>query len=559
MAKKTEKKTTELDLAGFEAVKKIADQMVSDYSTLRGNQTKCEDAFFMDWSESPGGNIKKTISPDPHNKVRGATRLLTATAPAFNVPSEKNNPDAVEKSSVCEKVANAMWAGSNAVQGIVAEREIAHAATLYGEMHLRVISTKDMLEAAKLALTQNDEENQKPLLEANVKHCEEIRQRTPFLFEPLNSMTCYVRRSRLGLEAHYQIVDMTVADVLAAYGGASQAALSSKKSYETVTVNIFYDRANVYVWITGEADPILAGPHGRSFIPVAYYSPEGSSVYTKMERRVLPFLYPVIQSGVWQRQNLFLTVTATNAAALMNAQFIFGKANPDDTLEVKHNVIGGVIEKPVGSTLTPFAKEIVNPDLIGQYQMYNGLMDESTIFDQTFGQPIQGNPTFSATALLHQAGRLPLTPIQEGMSALFADAMSIAFRWLKIDGAAKLSTKTGDSVEIEPKQIPDVINFDVTVDVDLPQDKMQQASVGESIVGSGLASKEWVRDNILNIGQSDVEQSKIWREQMADAAAAAIFPKFIQMLAQKMGIQQSGQPLPPQARSAQKARKPGLR
>lgn len=541
---------TKLDLVGFELAQTTSKEMVTSYSVLRENQVKCEEAYFMDWTDKPGGSVKLTISPDPHNKVRGATRLLTATAPTFKVPLEKNNPDAGDKSSLCEKAANAMWAGSNAVQGIVAERDMAHSGILYGEMHMRVISTKDMLEAAQAAAKENKDKDRKPLFDANVKHFEEIRKRTPYLFEPLEATTCYVRRSRSGLEAHYQKVKVTVGDVLAAYGGDAERVLTGRKSFENVELNVFYDRANVYVWTGGDKEPILAGPHGLSSIPVAYYSPEGSSVYQKPERAILPFLYPVITSGVWQRLNLFLTVTATNAAALMNAQFIHKQGSPDSRLSVNHSVIAGVLEIPVGDEFGPMAKDIVNPALVQQYQMYDGLMDESTIFDQTLGQPLAGgNATFSATALLHQAGRLPLTPIQMGMAALFADAMSIAFAWLKIDGTAALSTKTGDAIEMDPKQIPETLNFEVTVDVDLPQDKMQQAQTGATIAESGLASKEWVRDNILNIGQSDNEQSKIWREQMADMAAQTIFPLFMQQMMAKMGLQQpqvgpDGQPLP---------------
>jgi hypothetical protein len=544
-----------LDIAGFEAAQTTSKQMITDYSTLRANQVKYEEAFFMDWTDKPGGNIALTISPDPHNKVRGATRLLTATAPKFNVPAEKNNPDAADKSSLCEKAANAMWAGSNAVQGIVAERDMAHSATLYGEMHMRVISTKDMLEAAQEAAKENKDKDKQPLFDANVKHYEEIRKRTPYLFEPLEATTCYVRRSRAGLEAHYQKVKVTVADVLAAYGGAAEQVLKGKKPYENVELNVFYDRANVYVWTGGDKEPILAGPHGLSTIPVAYYSPEGSSVYKKPERAILPFLYPVIASGVWNRLNLFLTVTATNAKALMNAQFVHKQSTPDSKVTVDHSVIAGVLQVPAGDEFGPMAKEIVNQGLVQQYQMYDGLMDESTIFDQTLGQPISGgNATFSATALLHQSGRLPLTPIQEGLAALFADVMSIAFRWWKIDGKAALSTKTGENIELDPKQIPEVLNFKVTVDVDLPQDKMQQATTGATIVQSGLASKEWTRDNILSIGQSDMEQKKIWKEQMADMAAQTLFPVFMQQMAQKMGLMpptQPGGPVDPNAPQGQ--------
>jgi len=295
--------------------------------------------------------------------------------------------------------------------------------------------------------------------------------------------------------------------------------------------------------VTGEGEPILAKPHGLTFIPIAYYSPEGSTVYKKPERQILPMLYPVIQSGVWQRQSLFLTVTATNAAAMMNAQFVHNQGSADAKVTIDHSVIGEIVEVPPGSNLQPLAKEIINPGLVQQYQMYQELMDESTIFDQTLGQPIQGNTTFSLNALMNQAGRLPLSPIQTGMSQLFSEAMGIAFRWLKIDGKSAISAKPGEIVEIDPGKIPAALTFDVTVDVDMPTDKLQQANTAIAISGAGLASKEWNRTNILNIGQSDTEQSKIWREQMADQAAVTMFQPFLQQMMQKMGLmpQQPGQ------------------
>jgi len=533
MAKKSDNK---LDEDGLAIAKTVSSQLVSDYSTLRENQKECEAAYFMDWSEQPAGATKLTINPDPHNKVRGGTRLLSNTSPTFNVPVAKNSTDAGDKSSICEKAANAMWIGSNLAQGINAERDIAHSALLYGEMHLRIISTGDMLEAAKKAKTENKVESATLLLDASVKNLENIKKRTPFLFEPLSAMSCYARRSRAGLEAHFQKVEMTVADVIVAWGGDGLRVLAGRKTYEIVELNTFYDKASVYVWVTGENEAIFAGPHGLDFIPIAYYSPEGSTTYKERERAIIPFLYPVIKSGVWQRQNLFLSVAATNAAALMNAQFVLEQSNPDDTVIIDLNTLGGVLKVPPGAKLYPLAKEIINPEIVQQYQMYNQLMDESTIFDQTLGQPLEGNATFSATALMHQAGRLPLNPIKEGMASLFADAMGIAFRWLKVEGKTSISGMDGTAIEIDKSQIPEALNFSVNVDIALPTDKLQQAQTALAIDQAGLASKEWQRENILNIGQSDQEQSKIWREQMANAAAQTVFPPFIQRLMEQMGL-----------------------
>jgi hypothetical protein len=546
MAKKAVKKD-ELVVSGLEEAQTAAKEMKTLYATLRSFQKECEDAYFMDWIDKPSG-VKLTISPDPHNKVRGATRLLTSTAPKFNVPAEKNNPDAIQKGELCEKAANAILAGSNAVQGIRVEKEEAHCGILYGEMHMRIISTRDMLDAAKLSKTNNADPNLAPLFDAQVKHAESMSKRTPYLLEPMNPMGCYARRSRAGLEAHFQQVKMTVADVIASYGGDAALILADRKPYQQVEVNIFYDRAFNYVWVTGkEKDPIKAEAHGLSFIPIAYYSPEGSNIYDLPERANLPFLYPMLKSGVWQRQSMFLTVSATNAAALMNAQFILEQGSEEADVTVEHQTIGGIVKVPSGSKFGPLAKEIINPALIQLYQMFDGLADESTIFDQTLGQPIEGNPTFSANALMNQAGRLPLSPIQEGMSALFSDAMGIIFQWMKLEGKTSINAQAGDAIEVDPKTLPETLVFDCTIDVDMPADKLQQSQTAVAILQAGLASKDWIRTNVLNIGQSEAEQSKIWREAMGDQAAMAVFQPFIQKLVANLGIQQpmAGGAVPP--------------
>ena len=537
------KTDNKLDLVGLEAAKVTASNLISTYSILRQNQADCENAYYMTPTETPAGNdLKLTFSPDPHNKVRGGIRLLSATSPTFNVPSEKNNEDTKQKSSLIESGANAMWAASNAVQGIVVESDEAYEGLLHGEMHLRVISTKDMLVAAQAAKTENKDPERVGILDADIAHAQEINSRVPYLFEPLDATTCYVVRGRRGLEAHYQRVETTVGDVLAAYGGNAERALAGQKSYIRVWLNIFVDRLNTYVWAEGASEPILAGPHGLTFIPVAYYAPEGSSTASKPERKVLPFLYPVLKSGVWNRQNLFLTQGATAAALLMNATWIHTKGPGESDVHIDTSVMGGVIEVEQGGSLMPLAKDIINQQLVQQMQMYDNLMDQSTIFDQTLGQPLGSNATFSETALMHQAGRLPLNPIQKGMATLFADAMSIAFRWLKKDGKATVtSNKDGSSVEIDPAEIPASLNFEVTVDVNLPQDKMQQAQVADQLTQGPdpLVSKEWARTNTLNIGQSENEQAKIWKEQLANLAAQQVFPQFIQQLIQALGMAQT--------------------
>jgi len=165
-------------------------------------------------------------------------------------------------------------------------------------------------------------------------------------------------------------------------------------------------------------------------------------------------------------------------------------------------------------------------------------LGESTIYAQALGEPLGGNAPFSMVSLLHQAGRLPLVAPQKLVGWALANSMELAFKWLKESGKKKHAISyQGQTVELSSDEIPDDIQFQVRLDISMPGDKLDQVGAAVQALTTKLASKRYVRENILDIDASDEMDEEIWSEDAA-TEMAMLFMQFLQS--------QQGQTPPPE-------------
>ena len=67
---------------------------------------------------------------------------------------------------------------------------------------------------------------------------------------------------------------------------------------------------------------------------------------------------------------------------------------------------------------------------------------------------------------------------------------------------------SGQSAAIKSKDIPDDLDIQVTLDVILPQERLQLGMVAKTMVDSGFISTEYAQNNILGISNTN-EMSKL--------------------------------------------------
>jgi len=545
------KQDDQFDMTLMAQVRARADYLKSLHAARNTMDDKMERALLLTWDEESKTrkvmeNVKITKHPGARNALLGAMRLLIASDPTFSLSHDTNDTEASGQSEAIEKFSETMWQAAGRIRQRPVHYDVVSSILTFAEVHIGVTKTQDMVESAKGGTKA-----------AQVK-AEAVAEITPYAFDVWDPRTGYPEIDpRYGLTSFYREVLTTSGAVLDEFGDAARAVFKdSSKRYDATTLCHFWDYENRFVWIRGQARPLIQEAHGLPFIPVVVQLGEGSQIYSKPEYQRQPFLYTMIESGLWSRQNLMLTVMYTLAFAIgSNPLYVYQTNMPGKQLNVDWSRPGGVASIESNESLSPMLKQVLDPSLMTSYEIAQQLAQESTIYGQTLGEPIGGTQTFSTTALLHQAGRLPLLVPQRLASWAIADAVKMALLWIKADGSSATTGYKHNARVLQPSEIPDSFELEAKLDIDLPQDMMQQANTA-GILTNGeqpLASQQWVRENVLNMGRPQEMQSQIWGEQ----AAATMFTLFLQDQIEVMKQKQMQQQQPPPGQMPPEQMPPG--
>jgi hypothetical protein len=512
-----------------------AQDLETRYSARNQMDDNLEKMVLMLWDDQPSKDgIKLTISPSARNAVMGATRLMTAASPVFSVPTEKNDEEARNKAEPIEKAAAAIWYVNGQIRQNPLEYDAVYSGILFGEIHMSVALTQDLLERAR----ENEDK-------AAVKRYERIARLTPVIFEVWDPRSGYPEYDSMGLSAYYRKTKMLAGEVLDRWGQAAiDAGVNPNKRSEEVEYCDYWDYLYHVAWISGKSESLINEEHNLPCIPIVAQSIEGSYLHAKEEYRVQPHLYGVWKSGTWQRESLALTVMATNVYAIAsNATFVYYANDPDKRLYVDWDTPGGTAVISNNEKLEPLVRQAVDPAMVQMYQMMEQLGEESTIFKQAMGQPLSGARSYSETALLNQAGRLPLVGSQRRGGFAMGRAMSIAFELLKFAGGkAKIQGQNG-VMSIAAIDIPDSLVIDTKLDISLPQDDRSNAAMVSQLAGK-YVTKEWALENLLQIGQPKEMMRDIYAEQLTEAQLQMQIQSQMQQM--QMKLQQQAQAQQPQ-------------
>lgn len=532
MAKRKAKKRAagvameQFDAEAWQDIQNHTKDLISDYSKRDTMDKEMESIYLMNWEkdvpQSQEEHTKLTISPDPTNKLIGATRLLTTTEPKFSMPHDVNDPMSIQASAWMEKAARLMWLASGRIQGAPVENDAVLSALAFGECSIGLVNIQEQLDT----LPADAGIAEKRLLEEAV-------HQTPIIFETWNPRKGYALRSRLGMISHVKRYTIKTKQLRVEWPGVDFDHLSQDET----EVRDWYCLEWRCVWVAGDDKPFYMRKHGLPFIPIVAQITEGSQLFDKPEEQARPFLYTLWKSGLDKRMNLALTALYTNIFAVAsNAQFkhIRPQGQPEKKLRSSFHIVGGVWELEFGEKFDAMlSKGAIDPALLTALEIAEQKATESTIYDQALGEPLGGNAAFSMVALLHQAGRLPLASPQKLTGWAIASAMEKAFKWIRVNETDMEISYKGETQEIKWEDIPEHFTFEAKLEVDLPQDKLQQANVARSIKEMKLASRRWIRENVLSVEDSDAMDEEIWSEDMADILVAQTFQDLMQQQAEE--------------------------
>jgi hypothetical protein len=530
----------------FPQIVERCDELRNRFSGRKEMNDKCTAVYLMDDPDDmpTGDDVKKTLSPDGHNAVEGAVRLMTSTSPKFKIPREKNSDKSNDKSDVAEKFANALWYANGRIRQKPLENDIVHSAVLWAEFACGIDSTKDLLEWAKGGS------------KAAIMRAERNAEKTPIKFQgPWDINTCYPEYADGELVFFHRKTKVKSGVILDAFGKLALAAgLTEGVRDEDLEYCESVDDVYRAMWIDGKDIPLIFDEHKLPRMNVVCQIVSGASVHEKEEDKRHPFLKAAIKSGLLDRHTLALTNEYTNIFRhATNPQNVYKTNNTDKPEIYIDKAVSGTVVIGTNEAFGPLEQEVIDPQMLELTNLAERKIEQSTIYSQSLGGNIAGsNTAYSTIALLNQSGRLPLVDIQKGCAFGMGQMMEIAFDMIK-DGKAQAKVN-GDSglIELKPTDIQKYTLFDVKLDVDLPQDQRQNAQVAVQLVNAGISSREFAR-GIVGIEQSSEEQKKIYKEKAEEVILQTELQKQvqeIQMQAQSE-MQQSQQQVQPQQQPQQ--------
>ena len=390
-----------INIDAFKNAKDHGEELYATHSSARAIHKKIDEMINMKWSGQPDvQNVKVTISPSVRNQFMGAVRILTSTDPQINVPHDKNSAQSIAMAENIEKICKAVWYHSGRLLQKPVHYDLTNALLRYGQFHLAVTDTTDLLEHYRNGMTNK----------ATLARYERIAKYTPFLFTPIDPKTGSAQFDAYGLTAYYRQTETTYGNIRSMFG--DRESYATKKATEVVTYKEYWSLEHHFTWIDTEDIPFIGadnnGEHGLPIIPIVVQSAEGVAFEKDPELKSQSFLYGIQKSEMWERLNLINTLNFTNLFAYaMQPAFVHEKGEQDSEIVPDFSVAGGVLHLNPGDKFGPMKREVINQDIMFSKQMLDQQIEESTMYKQALGGGNPGNAAFSTIALLSQSGRLP--------------------------------------------------------------------------------------------------------------------------------------------------------
>jgi hypothetical protein len=499
-----------VDTDKFKEMTACARRLREDHTADKSTQDAMTDMYFLRDDKSKSEmrrfeNVVETYSPDAANAIETAVRLMSNNYPNYNVPEALHKAAGQNVTDKIEELSAAWMRISDRVRGTPVHVDGARSGLLYDRIYITVNATATLLARAQGAAP------------GVLGRIERVARITPYLFDVHDPRDCYADFDGLGLRVFARLTKMTAQQIREAWGSQGAAAVGREKGnarteYEVWTM---YDLEHYACWIDGAREPIHCEPHGLAFIPVVVHTVEGSRMFAKADEQSRPLLYTLWKSQIWRRQNMLLSAIMTRAQTRLWAALVYEAEPGDPNPEIDLTQPLSMVRIQAGRKLAPLPVDPALNELWQAYQLVNQKGEESTVYKQVSGQPVRsGDATYSETALLNQAGRLPLTAITRKLGWALGDALRLAFLWYKqADGYGQ-----AEQYGIDPASIPDDLEVEVTLDPVQPYERLQLASIYQMLKDD--YPQEYLMETLMGNRQPRRLIKQLWKQRITEQLIA---------------------------------------
>jgi len=444
--------------------------------------------FYKQWSFPAGMPdwVMKVVSTDPADAILTTVRTFATVTPRFKVmpmlPNEANRKRANEIETAIAY--NFRQAGRRNDSTI--EWDVMQSAAMYAEVAAQVVYLP----------------YQEKILEAMGKDTRRIKaakQKGDFAFIIHNPANVYSEWSEYGLEGVLTVRVQTVDEFMDSWGKLAKDVVTEddyvngKVTYVTsfdyttfekrCVWGVYSDNADISV--TGNGVKILEEDNKLGFIPYAIKR-WGNSLTSDTDKRVMPLLQSVYDSGQWDMLNVFESLDASLAMKRAAQPQYAAETPPGQDIELDNTEPVGAVKLPVGTrNFTPLPNQTVDSRVAMQKNEFKSGIWQSTVSKilQTLEFP-SGTAYSSVNQLLSQA-TASLSPYKLLGQNVLAELAHQVLCWVhyygkeygKVDlyGQYNTKSKLGQEVRIASDTInPDELQLEVILTADMPVDQLQK-------------------------------------------------------------------------------------
>jgi hypothetical protein len=443
--------------------------------------------YYKDWSFPAGMPdwVMKVVSTDPADTILTTVRTFATVKPRFKIMPMMNNEANRNRANEIETAITFNFKQAGLRNDASVEWDVMLSAALYAEVAAQVIYLP----------------YQEKILEAMGKDTRRVKAAkrfSDFAFIIHNPANIYPSWSEYGLESVLAIRCQAWDEFVASWGNLANKLSKPEKDgkyLEYVTVFDYTDYEKRYVWavcsdspdiaIRGNGIKILEEENKLGFIPYAIKR-WGNSLTADTDKRVMPLLQSVYDSGQWNMLNVFESLDASLAMKRASQPQYAAELPPGQNIALDNTEPIGVAELPAGTrNFTPLPSQSVDQRVAIQKNEFKSGIWQSTVnrILQTLEFP-SGTAYSSVNQLLSQATS-SLSPYRMLGQNTLAELSHLMLCWIKyygkeygkvdLRGRYEDKTNMGKEVSIASDTIdPDALQIEVTLTADMPVDKLQQ-------------------------------------------------------------------------------------
>lgn len=491
---------------------------IIDANQDRNRMLEAMDGYYQSKWELPQPmsrmqHIHKVVTTDPHDAVRAGTRVLSALTPNIKIAPLVNDEANRIKANEWEQVLK--WYFINA--------SMRRRATVLSDMVMSAL-LYDMI-AVQISYLPYQAKVERVIKLDSPRY--KMRMRNgPFVITVHNPQNVYPIESAVGLEAVVSTKLMRTHEVYSEWGDLATGLRdtignSAETQMEWVTVFDYWDNEQRYVWgvpgqtsymntpnASGGIDILSPTEHELGWIPWAVRQ-GGTMLFNSSEHRLNPMLYSVYQSGQWETQNIAETLAISEIISYAQApRGVVSGPTPDGVIR-DFGEPGNMIWEMPGHQYRPEQPPQMDSNLFTVVDRVSNRIDKSTVARILQNADIAPNTAFSTLNLATQTALGSLKPYKHLTEVGVSDVITLMLLWIQQDGEIVSgygadANFQGQQITINPDEIdPASLYIDVSLDPDVPTDRLQRINAGRILQSMGVS----VKRSLEEAGITDPEQA----------------------------------------------------